>query len=308
MTALMDPRIKLRHLNALVETVRQGGVGRAGEELGMTQPAISKALAELEEILGVALFDRSRRALSLTAHGELFERFARGGLATLRQGVDAVLEARSGNVDVAFGALPTVSADVVPRALALFAASPLACRARVESGPSPYLLELLRSAAIEFVVGRMAQPAAMDGLAFEQLYAEALALVVRPGHPLAGGEATLDAIAGYQLVMPPREAIIRPAVDALLIAGGVVAATDTVETVSNSLGRSYTLLTDAVWIISHGVVARDLESGALVRLPIDVEGTRGAIGITTRAGAELSQPARAMLDCVRQAVLSPSRR
>ena len=305
MPALMDPRIKLRHLNALVETVRQGGVGRAGEELGMTQPAISKALAELEDILGVALFDRSRRALSLTVHGEMFERFARGGLATLRQGLDAILEAQSGVAELAFGALPTVSANVVPRALALFAGTPLACRSRVESGPSPYLLELLRSAAIEFVVGRMAQPSAMDGLAFEQLYAEALALVVRPGHPLARGEATLDAIAGHQLVMPPREAIIRPAVDALLIAGGVVAATDTVETVSNSLGRSYTLMTDAVWIISHGVVARDLESGALVRLPIDVAGTRGAIGITTRAGAELSQPARAMLDCVRQAVLSP---
>ena len=79
MVSSFDPRIKLRHLNAFLETVRQNGVARAGTELGMTQPAVSKAIAELEAILDVALFDRSRRALSLTAYGEMFERFAQAG-------------------------------------------------------------------------------------------------------------------------------------------------------------------------------------------------------------------------------------
>ena len=302
MPSLLDPRIKLRHLLCFVEITRQGGVARAGAELGMTQPAVSKAAAELEAILGVPLFDRSRRALTLTSYGEMFLRFATAGLATLRQGADTIVEARAGSGFVAFGALPTVAAGVVPAALRRFAASSLACRTLVESGPSPYLLELLRTAAIGFVVGRMANPEAMDGLSFEHLYSEELAFVVRPGHPLAG-VAELDprSMAGFEALMPPRRAIIRPAVDALLLAAGVGRFALKIETVSNSLGRSYALMSDAIWIISRGVVASDLAAGQLVRLPVDVSATLGPVGITTRSGADLSLPAQAMLEAVRQA-------
>ena len=302
MPSLLDPRIKLRHLLCFVEITRQGGVARAGAELGMTQPAVSKAAAELEAILGVPLFDRSRRALTLTSYGEMFLRFATAGLATLRQGADTIAEARAGSGFVAFGALPTVAAGVVPAALRRFAASSLACRTLVESGPSPYLLELLRTAAIGFVVGRMANPEAMDGLSFEHLYSEELAFVVRPGHPLAG-VAELDprSMAGFEALMPPRRAIIRPAVDALLLAAGVGRFALKIETVSNSLGRSYALMSDAIWIISRGVVANDLAAGQLVRLPVDVSATLGPVGITTRSGAELSLPVQAMLEAVRQA-------
>ena len=302
MASLLDPRIKLRHINCFVEVTRQGGVGRAGAELGMTQPAVSKAIAELEAILGVELFDRSRRALALTAHGEMFLRFATAGLATLRQGADTVAEARAGTGFVAFGALPTVEAGVVPLALLRFAASSLACRTLVESGPSPYLLELLRTAAISFVAGRMASPEAMAGLSFEHLYSEELAFVVRPGHKLAAAERVeLRALAGFQALLPPRKAIIRPEVDALLLAAGVGRFALEIETVSNSLGRSYVLMSDAIWIISRGVVARDLAGGALKRLPVDASATLGPVGITTRTGAELPPPAQAMLDAIREA-------
>ena len=299
---MLDPRIKLRHLNSVLETARLGGVARAGDALGMTQPAVSKAIAELEEILGTALFDRNRRALSLTPAGELFVRHGQAALATLQNGLDALEANRSGSNFVAFGALPTVAAAIVPRALARFIASPAACRTLVESGPSPYLLGLLRTAAIDFVVGRLAGPAMMDGLSFEHLYSEQLVLVVRPGHPLAAGESILlQQVATYPLLMPPRQAIIRPEVDALLIAGGVGRLKGEIETVSNSLGRAYALSTDAVWIISNGVVARDIETGQLVRLPVDMRSTLGPIGITTRTDADLRPATRMLIDCIRAA-------
>lgn len=299
---MLDHRVKLRHLNSFLETVRRGGVARAGEELGTTQPAVSKAIAELEAILAVPLFDRSRRALSLTPDGEMFARFAQAGLATLRQGIETIEAARLGTSFVAFGALPTVAAGIVPEALRRFAGTPLACRTLVESGPSPYLLGLLKTAAIEFVVGRLAAPAAMDGLSFEHLYSEQLACVVRPGHPLLEHAAPdLRIIAAYQVLMPPRGAIIRPEVDALLIAGGVARLTAEIETVSNSLGRAFALQSDAVWIISEGVVARDIEAGTLCRLTVDMRSTLGPIGVTSRNGAEPSGAAKALLDCVRDA-------
>ncbi|MBN8997625.1 MAG: pca operon transcription factor PcaQ [Rhizobiales bacterium] len=299
---MLDPRIKLRHINAFLETVRLGGVARAGGALGMTQPAVSRALAELEEFLGIPLFDRSRRSLVLTAAGEMFARFAQAGLATLQQGVDALEAVRSGQQVVAFGTLPTAEVRIVPEALKRFARGPLASRTRIESGPSPYLLGLLRMAAIDFVVGRLASPEAMDGLSFEHLYSEHLALVVRPGHPLAGRVTlTLAEAAAYPLLMPPRGAIIRPALDALLIAGGVGRLAGEVESVSNSFGRAYTLISDVVWAISESVVGGDLASGALHRLPVDSRATLGPIGITTRTGVDLPPTTLELIACVRAA-------
>ncbi len=297
-----DPRIRLRHLTAFLETIRQGGVARAGAELGMTQPAVSKAIAELESITGVALFDRSRRALTLTAEGEVFARFAQAGIATIGQGIDTLRSTRDGVSSVAFGALPSVTADVVPRALMAFARAPLACRTLVESGPSPYLLGLLRRGAIDFVVGRLARPEAMEGLSFEQLYSERLVLVVRPSHPLAAEvRVSLQQAAGYAWLMPPRDAIIRPAIDALLIAGGVSRLAQEFETVSNSLGRALTLQSDSVWAISESVVRADLATGQLVRLAADMAATLGPIGITTRTAAELTAPTLELIAAIRAA-------
>lgn len=299
---MLDQRIKLRHINAFLETVRLGGVARAGGSLGMTQPAVSRALAELEEIVATPLFDRSRRSLSLTPAGEMFVRFAQAGLATLQQGVDALEAARSGQQVVAFGALPTAEVRIVPEALKRFAAGPLAGRTRVESGPSPYLLGLLRTAAIDFVVGRLASPEAMDGLSFEHLYSEHLVLAVRPGHPLAVRESvTLTEVAAFPLLMPPRGAIIRPEVDALLISGGVGRLAAEVETVSNSFGRAYALISDAVWVISESAVSADIAAGHLVRLPVDMRETLGPIGITTRTGASLPPATVELIACVRAA-------
>lgn len=305
---MFDQRIKLRHLNALLETVRLGGVARAGEALGMTQPAISKALAELETILGVALFDRTRRAMSLTPTGETFVSFARSSLTMLAQGMDALRDSDRGTVSI--GALPTVSASVVPAALRHFAGSALACPVRVESGPSPYLLSLLRSAAVEIVVGRMARPGEMNGLAFEQLYSEELAFAVRAGHPLATRPSvTARMLEEFQIVLPPPGSIIRPAIDALLLAGGVGRLGNPIETVSNSLGRSYAMAGDAIWIVSAGAIRADIDTGMLAVLPIDVSTTLGPVGITTRAGAELPVRCLGLLEEIRRAaaeISSPS--
>jgi LysR family pca operon transcriptional activator len=269
----------------------------------MTQAAVSKGLADLEEVLAAPLFDRTGRSLKLTSLGEMFIRYATLGLATLRKGVDAVADAGSGNRTLAFGALPSVEASIVPSALQAFSATSIACPVVVQSGPSPYLLDLLRTGIIEFVVGRMAGTAAMEGLSFEHLCSEELAFVVRPSHPLSDtASPTLRELAKYQFLMPTKTAIIRPEFDALMLSAGISRFNISVETVSNTLGRSYALSSDAIWIISHGVVASDLAGGHLVRLPIDMSTTVGPVGVTFRSAADLSELAYAFIEHVRAAV------
>ncbi|RYE84082.1 MAG: LysR family transcriptional regulator, partial [Hyphomicrobiales bacterium] len=63
---IIDPRIKLRHIACFLEVARLKSVVRAADALNISQPAASKTIQELEELLGGALFDRSRRNLFLT--------------------------------------------------------------------------------------------------------------------------------------------------------------------------------------------------------------------------------------------------
>ncbi|MFD1475637.1 pca operon transcription factor PcaQ [Ancylobacter polymorphus] len=297
---MLDPRIKLRHIACFLEVARLKSVAKAAALIGITQPAVSKTLQELEHLLGTALFDRSRRSLVLTASGEIFLRYAAVGVTALRQGVHSIASASSGSVLVTVGALPTVSARILPRAVERFAAQGLSARARIVTGPNAYLLSLLRLGDVDFVVGRMAEPEAMIGFAFEHLYSERVALVVRAGHPLLAHDPfDIAMIENYQVVMPPPGSVIRPIVERLLIANGIGRLRDEVETVSDAFGRGFTRSSDAVWIISEGVVAEDVADGILATLPVDTAETLGPVGLTSRVDTSLTLPAQALLQSIR---------
>ncbi len=66
---MIDSRMKIRHLQCFMEVARLGHVGRAADQLAVTQPAVSKTLRELEELLNVRLFTRGPKGLALTPTG-----------------------------------------------------------------------------------------------------------------------------------------------------------------------------------------------------------------------------------------------
>jgi LysR family pca operon transcriptional activator len=297
----IDPRIKLRHLNCFLEVARLKSVVNAAATLNISQPAASKTIQELEQLLGNALFDRSRRSLVLTEFGEVFYRYAATSLAALRQGIDAAAGNHEATI-VKVGALPTVSAHVLPGAVRAFTAQGSGAHSRIITGPNAYLLSLLRTGDVDLVIGRMADPDAMLGFSFEHLYSERIVMVVRPGHPLLR-ERKFSArlIEGYQTLMPTPDSVIRRMVEGMLLTQGITNLRDEVETVSNAFGRSYVRQTDAVWIISEGVVAEDLSDGLLALLPVDTSETVGPVGLTTRTDTTLTLAAATFIEAVRTA-------
>jgi LysR family pca operon transcriptional activator len=129
--------------------------------------------------------------------------------------------------------------------------------------------------------------------------------VVRPGHPLLEAKTfDLKEIGNYTVLMPTEDSIIRPYVDRLLIANGVASYGDRIETVSMPFGRSYARSSDAVWIISNGVVADDLADGLLVELPVDTSETMGPVGLTSRADAPPGLAAQMLMQAVRETAKS----
>lgn len=284
---MIDPRVKYRHVQCFLEVARRRSLVKAAEALAITQPAVSKTLKELEEILQVRLFERSRRGVMLTQFGEVFLHYAGASLAALKQGLDSVAQARmSGESYLNVGVLPSVAARIVPQAVESFQAEGLETTLTLIAGPNTLLLSRLRGGELDLVVGRLADPEQMAGLSFTHLYSESVSFVVRRGHPLLDDRADdLSRIADYPVLYPTKEAIIRPYVERLLIAQGITRLPKRIETISNSFGRTYTLGTDAVWIISSGVVSRDIAKGELVELPLETAETTGPVGLTTRADA-----------------------
>jgi LysR family pca operon transcriptional activator len=284
---MIDPRVKYRHVQCFLEVARRRSLVKAADALSITQPAVSKTLKELEDILEVRLFERSRKGVSLTQFGEVFLHYAGASLAALKQGLDSVAQARmSGESHLNVGVLPSVAARIVPDAVQTFQSERIETTLTLITGPNTFLLSRLRVGELDLVVGRLADPEQMAGLSFAHLYSESVTFVVRRGHPLlAENSKDLSRIADFPVLYPTKEAIIRPYVERLLIAQGVTRLPKRVETISNTFGRSYTLDTDAVWIISSGVVSRDVATGELVELPLETSETTGPVGLTTRADA-----------------------
>ncbi|MFG1343071.1 pca operon transcription factor PcaQ [Xanthobacter autotrophicus] len=298
---MIDARIKLRHIACFLEVAARSGFGRAAEALHLTQPAVSRAIAELEDILGVPLFERGRGGAVLTGEGVAFRTHAGAAFAELGRGIDTLRQVGGGGGALVVGVLPTVAARIMPKAVQRAKAAGLAASIVIEAGPNGWLIDQLKQGGLDLVVGRLAEPQVMMGLAFEHLYSEPIVFVVRPGHPAATGRPVrLEDIAHHTLIMPARGSIIRPEIDRLFIQEGIGRIDDRIEAVEPQFSRAYVRASDAVWIISHGVVAGDLDEGTLVRLPLSTSVSGGPVGLTTRAGHAPTPAAEQLVRAVRE--------
>ncbi|WP_115668852.1 pca operon transcription factor PcaQ [Ciceribacter selenitireducens] len=301
---MMDQRIKFRHLQTFLEVARQRSVGKAADALAITQPAVTRTMREIEDILGVSLLEKDGRGIRVSHFGEVFLKHAGESLAAVQRGMDSLAQAlKSEGPPVRIGTLPTASATIMPDAVAEFLAIGTGSQVTIVSGENRVLLNSLRLGELDLVVGRLAAPEYMTGLTFEPLYSEEVAIIVSPNHPLlARRNFTLGALANYTVLMPTKNSVIRPFVDRLLLTNGIPDLPNTVETVSDSFGRAFVTRHNAIWFISRGVVADELQSGRLAELEIDMGETRGAVGLTTPAAVEPSAALALMKQTIRNHV------
>ncbi len=297
----LSVHLKLRHLEVFVEVARQTSVTQAAEALGMTQPAVTRALRELEAVCGKPLVERHGRGIRLSPYGEMFRHHAGRSLALARDGVAMLqgLEADEGP-QLRIGALPTVSATLVPDALAQMQAGMGRSRFLVNTGGNQYLLDQLRRGDLDLVVGRLPAPERMVGIDFEPLFHERVTVVVASEHPLAGlGHLPVEALQSYPVLMPAQGSIIRPLVEQMFLEQGLVMPQAPIETVSATFGRRFVLDHGAIWFISQGVVRADLAAGIVRELPLDTTSTLGPVGLCIRSEHQLSATGARFCACLR---------
>lgn len=295
-------RIKMRHLNCLVVVAQERSMVKAARMLALTQPAVSKTILELEELVGRKLLLRHGRGIELTPAGHVLVDYAGASLRSLREGLDAAAgQPQQHQVSVAVGAVPNISATMLPLAVESLRRQLPSLQVRVASGTNAQLMARLRQGELDLVFGRLADPSDLVDLGFEQLYAERLVAVARPGHPLAlQRKVQPRSLAGWTLVLPLAGTTIRRTVDAWLVTHQVEPPACLVETLDSAFALQLVRRSDALWFVPAGL-AEGLAPIELAVLPMDTDGMMGPVGLTTRREGSTSEGGRLLAEALRSA-------
>lgn len=143
----------LQHLVTFCRVVETGGFSRAGELVGLSQPAVTRQVAALEIELGAQLLDRSSRQFRLTPAGEEVYGRARRiamGVGELREAVNDLVHPQRGRV--AIGAVTTVGVGLLPPVLSEFARQFPAVRVMVKAGRTADTLERVLEGEIDLAI------------------------------------------------------------------------------------------------------------------------------------------------------------
>jgi len=179
--------MELRHLRYFVAVAEEENVTRAAARLHVSQPPLSRQIRDLEEELGVALFERKPQSLALTPAGRMFLVEARAVLERAEQAVRvATTFSGKGRTEIHIGYAPSLTIEILPQALRRFQATDGAVRVRLHDLSTEGMLEGLRESRLD--VALMIRPARMpssDGITFRDLRHYAVSLAMHPAHPLA---------------------------------------------------------------------------------------------------------------------------
>lgn len=283
--------LSLRQLLHFLTVAELRGFTRAAEKLGITQPALSRSIASIEDRYGVRLFDRDRSGVWLTTAGEALERDARRLLAEARAIEQNLALAGAGEGgSVTFGTGPLIGSLVLPRLLADVAAADARLAVTAVIKGMEELPPQVAGGDLEFAL--LARPTARlsEAVALESVGSFRLGLFCRAGHPLAGGRP----VAWADFARFP------------LCSGS---SSEFPETLAPSIVcdnfhvlRDVMLAGDAIWLTADRLLERELEAGLAVELEADwAVSLRAPVDVVMARASHrsLSPAARRVCDAVR---------
>ncbi|MFG5410182.1 LysR substrate-binding domain-containing protein [Piscinibacter sakaiensis] len=283
---VLRSNLKLRHLQLLVALDQFRNLGRAAEFLSVTQPAVSKTLAEIERMFGLALFERSARGTEPTPAGAPVLRFARSVLADYERTRDEIAAvARGAAGRVAVGAMVVATPDLLVDAVARLKARSAQATVLVEEGDLMRLLPRLRAGEIDLFVGRLEPGYASPDLDTEALHEEAMCVVARPDHALARRRRLRWAdLAREPWVMPPPWASSRIKLHQMFYKHRLDPPVDVIETTSwlNTVG--FVRARPALGFVARSVARHAAAEGLLAPLDIRVPIELPPVGLITLRG------------------------
>ena len=296
----LDQRLKLHLLRAVDAIQTHRSLLKASAGLGVSQPALTKSLQELEETLQLRLFERHSRGVTTTEAGTVVVASARRILAELRR-LDEELDllAQPGGGTVALGALPVAAAGVLPGALKRLKEMHPQMRVRLQQGRTEELLPLLASGEIDLIVGRLYEPAAPDGFDREALWAEPISILARRGHPLfSAGRVSVDDLRRYDLLLPTITQRVGQEIDGLLAELGL-APVAPLRSSSYGFIREMLCGTDMLSAMPRLMMVGDLVRGTLQVVPLPITAPDRRAGLILSRARPMPFAGRLFVECLR---------
>lgn len=177
--------MNLSHLRYFVELVNTGHYTKAAKNLCITQPSLSHAISQLEEELGVPLFEKNGRNTTLTRFGELFLTYTTQALSTLDEGIDIIKKEAQGEGLIRLGFILPLGINFIPKITSEFLRlnKDKDIRFTFTSGVTGDLLDKLSSNTIDLAF--CSKPREHRHLGYMPVLHENMVLIVSQNHPLA---------------------------------------------------------------------------------------------------------------------------
>lgn len=267
---------------------------RAAEQLFMSQPAVSKAVRELEQQVGLALLDRSARPIALTEAGAVLLAHAHQMFADERAAERALDQLREvGAGSLAVGASSTIGIYLLPSAIARFHRAHPRIRLFLDIGNTQQVLEHLRGATLDvaFVEG----PVEGEDLLIEPWRLDELVVVAPHAHPLAHGEpVTLERLLAEPFVLREPGSGTREVIELALRARGAT-LTVPLELGSTEAIKRAVIAGMGLAIVSVATVTTELATGQLRLVPVPELPLRRTLTRLSIVGRPPSPAVRAFL-------------
>jgi len=296
-------RLKTRQLLLVVALAEEGNIHRAAAALSITQPAASKLLRELEEMLAAQLFERMPRGMRPTLYGDALIRHARAVLGSLDRAQEELGALRAGRLgQVAVGTITSPGVRLLPSAVAAVKRMHADIRITVEIDTSNVLLERLAQGKLDMVVGRLFPEHDKLRLRYEPLASEPVHAVVRRGHPLAtGASLRLADVQSGAWIVPPAGSVLRHRFELMFQRASLAPPSNIVETAALLFITRALEQSDMIAVLAKDVADYYAGHGMVDILPLAMDCKMDDFGLITASERTLSPAAMLMVEAVRRA-------
>ncbi|WP_298672423.1 LysR family transcriptional regulator, partial [uncultured Sphingomonas sp.] len=282
-------------VRALLNLAEAGSFIGAARATGLSQPALHRAVRELEGLCDTPLAERQGRGVALTAQGKRLARQFRLAAADLQAALEEAQAGATGS-HLSIGAMPLCRALLLPRAVAAFIRAEPASRIDIVEGSYIELSESLRDGRIDLMIGALRDPRPPD-FAQRALCVDRLMIAARAGHPLAGERpASAADLSRFPWIVGNAASPLRHHWERLFEGAGLPCPPAPVECGSVMAIRGILLDSDFLTLVSPDQIALELRAGLLARVPAALPSTERTIGVTTRADWQPTATQRHFLD------------
>jgi DNA-binding transcriptional LysR family regulator len=287
----------LRVLRYFIACVEQRTINAAAQSVNLSQPALSKAIANLEDELGVKLLERHPRGVVPTASGQTLFRYAKMMEGAMRRALAEMEAQRGGLGATTIGVIPIMTELVCTVTARLLERRP-GFKARFRVGFTPELIPLLLDGDLDFAVVMVPAEGPPPGLTIRPLLQLSPAVVVRNGHPLSRSrQPSLAELAEYPWLMPDYPPDHREIIHRVFLDAGIVPPRTAVEVSTILNFDALVRQSDLVTVVPSHEITRTFAT-EMTELKTDIPFPRSQLGIALREHGAMIPGMRVVIDMI----------